>query len=43
MKKVNNIKLKFKVWDQFGKPVDKFKLSPKEINKRVHKILKKYE
>ena len=44
MKTTNNNKgkLKFKVWDEFGKPVDKFNLKPKDITKRIKSILKKY-
>jgi len=36
-------KLKFKLWDEFGKPVDKFKGSPKDIKFRMNKALKKFE
>lgn len=42
LKKVNNVKLKFKVWDQYGKPIDKFKGSPTDIVKRMRGIVKKY-
>ena len=42
LKKVNNVKLKFKVWDQYGKPVDKIKGSPVDINARIRKVFKKY-
>ena len=42
LKKVNDIKLKFKVWDTYGKPIDKFKGSPKDIIKRMRGIIKKY-
>jgi hypothetical protein len=35
-------KLKFKLWDEFGKPIDKFRGSPKDISCRMKKVLKKY-
>lgn len=43
MKNRTGNKLKFKLWDEFGKPVDKFRGSPKDINKRIRKTLKKFE
>lgn len=40
--KKEKIKLKFKIWDEFGKPVDRFNGSPKDIIKRMRNISKKY-
>lgn len=42
MRKISKVKLKFKVWDEFGKPIDKFKGSPKDIIKRMRGVIKKY-
>ncbi len=39
----NHTQLKFKIWDEFGKPIDKFKDYPKNITSRIKKVLKKYE
>jgi len=36
------VELKFKLWDEFGKPIDKFKGCPKDITNRIKKVMKKY-
>ena len=42
--KNNNRKFTFKIkiWDEFGKPIDKVKGYPKDINARLKKVFKKY-
>jgi len=42
MKNIKKVIFKCKVWDEFGKPVDKIKGSPKDINVRMKKLFKKY-
>lgn len=43
MKKVSNVKLKCKIWDEFGKPVNKIKGSPKDIMRGLKDTFKKYK
>ena len=40
--KIKKVAFKVKIWDEFGRPVDKIKGSKKDINTRMKKIFKKY-
>jgi len=42
MKNTKKVMFKCKIWDQYGKPVDKIKGSPVDINARIRKVFKKY-
>jgi len=40
--RIKQVSFKVKIWDEFGRPVDKIKGSSKDINTRMKKIFKKY-
>jgi len=40
--KIYEAKFKFYLYDEFGKPVDKFRGTTKDITKRLRGIIKKY-
>lgn len=42
MKIKNKVFFKVKIWDEYGKQVDKIKGSKKDINIRMKNIFKKY-